>query len=54
MGFVLDDCFRKNRGKKAEEVVALTIPTSPPSVFVDKDNPNSGRSAQSGRSLECY
>ena len=49
MGLVLENSFKK-KGKN-EEGMALNIPTSPPSVFVEKDNPNSGRSAVSGRSL---
>ena len=44
--------MKKNRN---EEMIHLAIPTSPPSVFVEKiENPNSARSAMSGRSLECF
>ena len=52
MGLVLQNNFRKK--SRNEEGISLNIPTSPPSVFVEKENPNSARSGQSGRSLECY
>ena len=50
MGLVLEGTFIKKN--KIEEMIHLAMPTSPPSVFVEKiENPNSGRSAMSGRSL---
>ena len=53
MGLVLEGTFtKKNRN---EELIHLAMPTSPPSVFVEKiENPNSARSAMSGRSLQCF